>query len=420
MKTNFSSYQKFVIALLAFLQFTVVLDFMILSPLGALLLKELDVTTRQFGLVVSAYAFSAGASGLLTAGFADRFDRKKLLLFFYSGFLLGTFCCGIAPSYWSLLAARTITGLFGGVVGSITMAIAADLFALEVRGRVMGVIQTAFAASQVLGIPIGLLLSNRWGWHAPFLMITAIGLAVGVVIALRLRPVDGHLALRREGNAFAHLFATVSKPDYLRGFAATIFLATGGFMLMPFGSAFLVHNLEISIERLPLIYVSTGVCSIIAGPLIGRFSDSVGKYRMLFAGTVLGMVLVVVYCGLGPTPLWEVIALNMVLFVAISARMISSQALNSAVPEPKDRGAYMSVNSSIQQLSGGVASAVAGMIVVQTPSGRLERYDVLGYVVVVAMSITLALMYSVHKLVQRRVEDAKRRAPAVELGRAVS
>jgi predicted MFS family arabinose efflux permease len=191
-------------------------------------------------------------------------------------------------------------------------------------------------------------------------------------------------------------------------------------MLMPFGSAFLVHNLEISIERLPLIYVSTGVCSIIAGPLIGRFSDSVGKYRMLFAGTVLGMVLVGVYCGLGPTPLWEVIALNMVLFVAISARMISSQALNSAVPEPKDRGAYMSVNSSIQQLSGGVASAVAGMIVVQTPSGRLERYDVLGYVVVVAMSITLALMYSVHKLVQRRVEDAKRRAPTVELGRAVS
>jgi predicted MFS family arabinose efflux permease len=420
MKPSFTGYQKFVVALLAFLQFTVVLDFMILSPLGALLLKELDVTTRQFGLVVSAYAFSAGASGLLTAGFADRFDRKKLLLFFYSGFLLGTLCCGLAPGYGTLLAARIVTGLFGGVVGSITMAIAADLFALEVRGRVMGVIQTAFAASQVMGIPIGLLLSNHWGWHAPFLMITVIGLVVGVIIALRLRPVDGHLALRSEGNAFAHLLATVSKPDYLRGFAATIFLATGGFMLMPFGSAFTVHNLGIDIEKLPVIYVSTGVCSIIAGPLIGRFSDTVGKYRMLFAGTVLGMVLVVIYCSLGTTPLWEVIALNMVLFVAISARMISSQALNSAVPEPRDRGAYMSVNSSIQQLSGGVASALAGVIVVQTPSGKLERYDMLGYVVVVAMGITLALMYSVHKLVQRRAADAQRQAPSGQLGRAAS
>jgi predicted MFS family arabinose efflux permease len=241
-----------------------------------------------------------------------------------------------------------------------------------------------------------------------------------VIIALRLRPVDGHLALRSEGNAFAHLLATVSKPDYLRGFAATIFLATGGFMLMPFGSAFTVHNLGIDIEKLPVIYVSTGVCSIIAGPLIGRFSDTVGKYRMLFAGTVLGMVLVVIYCSLGTTPLWEVIALNMVLFVAISARMISSQALNSAVPEPRDRGAYMSVNSSIQQLSGGVASALAGVIVVQTPSGKLERYDMLGYVVVVAMGITLALMYSVHKLVQRRAADAQRQAPSGQLGRAAS
>jgi predicted MFS family arabinose efflux permease len=177
MKITFTGYQKFVIFLLAFLQFTIILDFMILSPLGALLLEELHVTTRQFGLVVSVYAFSAGASGLLTAGFADRFDRKKLLLFFYFGFLLGTLGCGIAPDYSTLLVARTVTGLFGGVIGSISMAIAADLFPLEVRGRVMGVIQTAFAASQVLGLPIGLFLSNHWGWHAPFLLISALGRA---------------------------------------------------------------------------------------------------------------------------------------------------------------------------------------------------------------------------------------------------
>src|SRR5690349_19809665 len=175
-KPTFTGYEKFIIALLATLQFTVVLDFMVLSPLGYILLDKLSITTSQFGLVVSAYAFSAGASGLLTAGFADKFDRKKLLLFFYVGFLVGTLFCGIAPTYHLLLAARVFTGIFGGVIGSISFAIITDLFAIDVRGRVMGFVQMAFASSQVLGIPIGLYLANKFSWHAPFLMIVGLGL----------------------------------------------------------------------------------------------------------------------------------------------------------------------------------------------------------------------------------------------------
>src|SRR5262245_61791248 len=168
MPSVFTPYQKFVIAILAFLQFTIILDFMIVSPLGALLLPQLHITTRQFGLVVSVYALSAGVAGLLAAGFADKFDRKRLLLFFYAGFLLGTLLCGVAGNYTFLLVARIVTGVFGGVIGSIVMAIIADLFPFEVRGRVMGTVQTAFAASQVLGLPLGVFLSNHWGWHAPF------------------------------------------------------------------------------------------------------------------------------------------------------------------------------------------------------------------------------------------------------------
>ena len=167
----FTRYQQFIIAILAILHFTIILDFMVLSPLGAQLLKELNITTTQFGWVVSAYAFSAGASGLLAAGFADKFDRKKLLLFFYAGFIVGTLLCGIAPDYQFLLAARIVTGVFGGVIGSISFAIITDLFKMEVRGRVMGFVQMAFASSQVMGLPIGLYLANQWGWHAPFLLI---------------------------------------------------------------------------------------------------------------------------------------------------------------------------------------------------------------------------------------------------------
>jgi len=409
---KFTSYQKFVVAVLAFIQFTVVLDFMILSPLGALLLKELHVTTKQFGAVVSAYAFSASAAGILAAGFADKFDRKKLLLFFYSGFVLGTFLCGIASSYEFLFVARMVTGLFGGVIGSISFAIIADLFPFEGRGRVMGIVMTAFSASQVLGIPLGLYLSNRGGWHAPFLMIVAVSTAVGALIAIRLKPINEHLKTPSDRNALRHLFKTLTEPRYFWAFAATMLLAVGGFMLMPFGSTFSVYNMGIPLEKLPMIYIATGVSSFIAGPLLGRASDSIGKYPMFCLGTTLGIALVIYYCGLGITPLAVVIALNIVLFIAITARMVSAQALSSAVPDPGDRGAFMSINSSLQQLAGGVASSAAGFIVVQTEKGPLEHYEELGYVVASAMVITMLLMFKVNRLVGAKLAAGKVVAPS--------
>jgi len=305
-----TAYQKFIIVLLAFLQFTVVLDFMILSPLGALLMLELDIPASRFGLVVSVYAFSAGTSGLVAAGFADRFDRKRFLVFFYAGFVVGTFLCGIAQSYPFLLAARMITGLFGGVISSISFAIIADLFPPESRGRVMGVVQTAFSASQVMGVPLGLLLANRWGWHAPFLLVVAVSIAVGVVIVLRMRPIDARLAIQHEQNAFRHLLGALSRGNYVRVYVCMMLLVTGGFMVMPFGSAYIVNNMGIHIERLPLIYMVTGLFSILAGPYIGKLSDRVGKYAVFCVGSVLTMVMVILFTNLGAVPLWVVMVVN--------------------------------------------------------------------------------------------------------------
>ena len=312
-KKTFTSYETFVIAILALLQFTVILDFMVLSPLGAILMDTLKVTTSQFGLVVSAYAFSAGTAGLLTAGFADKFDRKKLLLFFYTGFIIGTVLCAIAPSYPMLLGARIITGIFGGVIGSISFAIITDLFKMEVRGRVMGFVQMAFAASQVLGLPIGLLLANSFGWHAPFWMIAGAGIILGMIIFLKLKPVDHHLQIGNEKNAFQHLLHTVTRADYAKAFFATTLLATGGFMLMPFGSAYSINNLGITMAQLPLIYLVTGAFSIIFGPLTGKLSDKIGKFNIFFIGSIISISMVAIYTHLGITPLWELITLNVVL-----------------------------------------------------------------------------------------------------------
>lgn len=404
---KFTRYQVAVIAILAFLQFTVVLDFMILSPLGALLMRDLGVAPAQFGFVVSAYAFSAAISGLLAAGFADKFDRKKLLLFFYSGFVLGTFLCGLAPSYGFLVATRTVTGLFGGVIGSVSLAIIADLFPLEARGRVMGFVMTAFAASQIMGIPLGLYLSNAWGWHAPFLMIAAVSVAVGFVIFATLRPVNAHLQKPVDRNVVHHLLATVAKPRHRWGFATTMLLTLGGYMLMPFGSAFCVHNLGIPLEKLPTIYMATGVAALFAGPLMGRLSDAVGKYRTFTAGTLLAICVVLYYTRLGITPIWVVMGINIVMFTAISARMVSAQALASAIPAAPDRGAYMSISSSMQQLAGGVASSCAGLIVAQTGDGPLEHYERLGYVVTIAMVGTILLMAKINALVMGDTRGAR-------------
>jgi predicted MFS family arabinose efflux permease len=351
--------------------------------------------------VVSAYAFSAGSAGIVLAGFADRFDRRKLLLFFYAGFMLGTLFCGLAPTYELLLAARIVTGLFGGVIGSTGFAIVADLFPLQVRGRVAGWIQTSFAAAQVLGLPLGLSLANRWGWHAPFLMIVALGIPAGVAIALGLKPLTGHLAAKgAQKNPFAHLKRAATRPRYITGFTATMLLSTGGFMLMPFGSTFLVQNLQIPLDDLPLLYTITGASSILAGPLAGRASDAYGKFTLFVFGTLLMVPVVLRYTSLTEASFGLIATLNVVLFIGISSRMASSMALTSALPDPPDRGAYMAISSSLQQLSGGVAAWLAGQIVHQAaPTAPLEGYPTLGVVAAGVGLLTLGLMFRVNRLV---------------------
>lgn len=401
-KAAFTGYEKFLVAILTILQFTVILDFMVLSPLGAILMPSLTIDPQRFGWVVSAYAFSAGASGLLAAGFADRFDRKRMLLVFYTGFLAGTLLCGLAPDYHTLLAARVITGIFGGVISAIVYAIVTDTFAFSARGRVMGFLQMAFASSQVLGIPVGLYVANKFNWHAPFLLIVGLGLPVGAIIVLLMKPVDAHLELAAEKSPFQHLLTTVKKPRYLHGFAATVLLATGGFMLMPFGSAFSTGNLGLSNDDLPALYMITGIAAMVAGPVAGKLSDSLGKYRVFTIGSLMGIILVVIYTHLGKTPFWLVAVLMAVLFAAITARIVGASSLMSGVPAPQDRGAFMGVSSAFQQISGGMASALAGAIVVKTSSGALARYDVLGFVVVGAMVVTIVMMYTIHRLVMHQ------------------
>ncbi|SEL90943.1 Predicted arabinose efflux permease, MFS family [Roseateles sp. YR242] len=395
---SFTPYQRFATGMLTLLQFAVILDFMIMSPLGAMIMPAMSMSAQQFGMVVSAYAFSAGISGLLTAGFADRFDRKRLLLFFYTGFLLGTLWCGLASSYEMLLVARVVTGLFGGVIGSIVMAITADLFPPALRGRVMGLLQGGFAASQVLGLPFGLFLASRWSWHAPFLALVVLGVIAGGVIAVGMKPVNAHLAAGRADGVARHLRHTLSQPRHWMAFAVTALLTTGGFMLMPFASAFVVHNVGVSLDHLPAVYLATGIFTLIVSPMIGRLSDRLGPMPVFYTGCVITVVTVLYYTHLGPSSLALLIVVNVVMFAGIFSRIIPWQAMVSGIPAPEQRGAFSAINSAMQQLAGGVASLVAGHIVTIGENGQVHDFPHVGYVVCGSTLVAAALMRRVARV----------------------
>ncbi len=398
---KFTSYQKLVIVLLALTQFTVVLDFMVMSPLGDMLMKSMDLTTKQFGFAVSAYAFSAGAAGLLTAGFADKFDRKKLLLFFYIGFIAGTLFCGLTTSYFMLIAARIVTGIFGGVIGSISMAIVADLFHFEQRGRVMGFMQMGFGASQVLGIPIGLFIANQWGWQSPFLMIAGFAVLIWLIIMLKLQPVNKHLLIQNDRNALMHLWHTIAQRRYRIGFLATAMLSLGGFMMMPWGSAFSINNLHVTTQQLPILFMVSGISALIIMPVIGRLSDRIDKFTIFTIASAWMIVMVLIYTNLTPVPFWVVLVMNIFFMIGIMSRMVPAMALTSSLPQMQDRGAYMSISASLQQIAGGLAAGVGGLVVVQkTKFSPLEHYNTLGYVIVGLTIISILMLYRVSRMIK--------------------
>ena len=404
-KTNkkaFSPYQIIVILILALTQFSVVLDFMVMSPLGDLLIKDLKITPAQFGVVVSSYALSAGVSGFLTASFADKFDRKKLLLFFYGGFIIGTLFCGLASSYMLLVLARIFTGIFGGVISSISLAIVADLFEIDQRGRVMSFLQMGFGMSQVLGIPISLYLATYWNWQAPFFLIVGLAFLIFIAAFVVLKPVNEHLKLQRS-SPIKHLFQTISNKNYRIGFIATAFMSLGGYLMMPWGSAYSVNNIGIEQKSLPLMFMIVGIATFAIMPIVGILSDRFNKF-VIFTGSSIWMVItVLIYTQLPQVPLWILIVVNVLMMMGIMARMVPSQALAASIPEMKDRGAFMSVNSSLQQMAGGIAALIGGWIVKQKNElSPLENFDLLGYLVVVVILLNIFFTFRVYKFVTWR------------------
>ncbi|MEP0365437.1 MAG: MFS transporter [Cyclobacteriaceae bacterium] len=401
-KLKFTRYQFLLLATITVVLLTIVLDYMLTSALSAILLPELKITTTQFGLLASAYPISAGISAMLLSGYADKFDRKKLLLIFYSGFLLGVLFCTCAPSFQVLVVARIITGTFGGVVGPICFAIIADLFETTQRGRAFGILQMASAGSQILGLPLALYLASEWDWHLAFGLILFLGIIAAFLIIWKINPINKHLLIPAKVNPLLHSLKIISNRNYLIVFLNNTLLVAGDVILMTFSSAFCTNNLGVSLESLPLLYGIAGAATFICSPLIGRLTDKFGTLKVFVVGTIISIVTVTVFTNLGINPLWSVIIVHTLIFLGINARSISSSAIGTIIPEVEDRGAYMAIDAAMQLAVAGMAAVLAGWIVFQSEDGMINNFSTLGVIVISLMTLTIGLMFIITRMVKRK------------------
>ncbi len=388
-----NSKERLLLLALAAVNFTHIMDFMIMMPLGPQLMELLKINPQQFSLAVSAYAITAGISSFISAFFVDRFDRKKVLLFAYVGFLFGTFSCAFAPNYEMLVAARVLAGLFGGMIGAQVLAIVADTFEYERRAMAMGVLMTAFSAASVAGVPTGLWLAARYSWHVPFLAIGFVGIAVLVLVALAVPPVNKHirekLPTHKPFQVLTDIFQT---PNQMRALSLSIVLMLGHFAIIPFIAPSLVGNVGYQQDDIFLIYFVGGILTIFSAPLVGRLADKRGKYPVFVLFALLSLIPVWLITNLWPMPLWGVLTISGLFFIVVNGRMIPTQALISSVVHPQQRGGFMSINSSMQQLATGFSAMIGGAIVSKSAEGRIEHYDWVGYfsIALILVSVWLA------------------------------
>ena len=384
--------ERLIIFLLASINFTHILDFMIMMPLGNYLMPYFDINPKQFSFLVGAYTFTAAAAGFAAAFFVDKFDRKNVLLFGFIGFLIGTFACGVAPTYGLLMAARILAGLFGGLIGAQVMSIIADLFAYVRRGAAMGAVMSSFAIASTIGVPFSLYLSNIFSWHAPFLLVGFLGLFIVPLVIKYIPVVDAHVKEKENvAHRFQALLSVINSRDQRLALLFSGLLMMGHFLIIPFVNPYLEFNMGFSKTQTPLVYLFGGMASFIAAIVLGRFSDKVGKLSVFSFSVLFSLIIVLFITDLPIMPFVLVIGLFVLWFVVATGRAVTAQAMVSNVVKTEQRGSFLSFNSSVQQLGTALASLAAGFIVMQDANGKLQRYEWVGYLSVIILLLGLLL-----------------------------
>jgi len=369
---------------LAGIQFTHILDFMIMMPLGPQLTRLFGISDAQFGLLVSAYTLSAGVSGLLAATYIDRFGRKRLLMVLYVLFGLATLACGVAPTYGALMVARILAGMFGGVLSAVGQTIIADVIPYERRGRAMGIVMTSFSVSTVAGVPLGLVVAERWGWNMPFIAIALLCGVLTMVAARVLPAMTAHVHGASQHTVMGGIAQVLADANHRRAFLFSALLMSTGFTVIPYITIYLQANVGVQSGQIPWVYLCGGVVTLFTARLFGRMTDRHGKvttFRWLAVAVAVPLLSVTL---LGQVPLWVVLVVTTLMFALMSGRMIPGMAILTAAANPALRGTFMTLNAAVQSAAMGLASLAGGVLIQRDAQGLVQNYwmaAVLGIVV---------------------------------------
>ena len=395
MKQDAPINERSLVLVLAAIQFTHIMDFMFMMPLGPQLMRVMLISPYQFGLLVSAYTLTAAVAALAVAFYADRFDRRKTLLFLYAGFVVSTLFCGIAPGYGALLAARAVAGAFGGVAGATVHSIIGDAIPEQRRGAATGMIMSAFALSSIIGVPIGLVLAVHFSWRAPFLFLVVVSTLVLILTWKILPPMRVHIVEGESHRPLHRMKAVFGTANHLRAFVFMFTLMFAGFSVIPFIAPYMVSNVGLKETDLPYLYLFGGLATAFTSRYIGRLSDRHGK-RQIF--TLIGLISIaplLITTNLPPVPVPIAICASVIFMVFVSGRFVPAMALVISSVEPRLRGGFMSINSAVQQLGLGAASFLAGTLIGHAADGALTRFWLVGFIAVGATLLAIALAWRV-------------------------
>jgi predicted MFS family arabinose efflux permease len=398
MNTSLTTKQEVLLLVtLALVQFTAVVDFMIMPPLAPKLISLWSISTREFGIAVGAYILTAGIFGFLGAFFIDKFDRKKLLTVLFAGLTAGTLLCGLAPSYPVLLVGRIIAGMFGGLLGTMVFSIIGDAIPAERRGRSFGFVTASFSLASILGVPGGLYFANILGWHAPFLILVGLGLVVQLLVALFVPSLTGHLNAPRR-TPVEVVQAVMNDKNQLFAIALVVTIAIGQFSILPLLTAFLVTNVGITESQLPLMYLIGGTATVFASPIIGILADKTDKSLIYTVAAIVSILPIFLITHFAPaTSLGIVFATTTLFFICMNGRMIPGMALVQGTVLPQQRGSFTSISTSVQQLSSAAGTFLSGFIVIKGTDGLLQHYNWVGFS---AIAFTIISLFIVRQIKQ--------------------